>query len=157
VRTDCYNDCCRCCCLRPICVLRAVHRMLDCLLPCNKCCGCGPAHGCLLGGRCGVGCGPSCCSSCAGPGLGEPFLDDPPVPQPLRQRQAKPQPTSQSTGAEVRLAPRRTSSLAMQPVVDRPVTQASPWKVSGESAASRSRSNSAATSRPSQEPVTPAR
>jgi len=77
------------------------------------------------------------------------------MPQPLPQ--AKPQATSQNTGAEVRrLPPRKTSSPAMQPVVERSAMQASPWKVTGESAASRPRGGSAATGRPGRESTNPA-
>lgn len=77
IETDCYVGCRPCGPLRPFCFLHRVGRMLDCLLPCNKCCrgGCGLGHGCLLGGRLGcnvccggqAGCG-SCgsCGSCGG-------------------------------------------------------------------------------------------
>jgi hypothetical protein len=87
VQTDCYVNCRPCGPFRPICFLKRVGRMLDCLIPCNLCCnkscggGCGspcgggPLHGCILGGRkygCNVccstpvasGCG---CNSCAHP------------------------------------------------------------------------------------------
>ena len=159
VRTDCYNDCCpRCCCLlRPICLLKTIHRALDCLLPCNRCCGCGPAHGCVLGGRCCTMCGPSCCPSCGGPGLGDPFIDDPPTPQPLPQPQAKPQPTSQGTGSEVRrLPPRRTSSPPTPPVMERSATAVSPWKVNGEGNMARPRSTAAGAARQMRPAVDPA-
>ena len=157
VRSDCYNDCCQRCCFRPICLLKTIHRALDCLLPCNKCCGGCLAHGCVLGGRCCNSCGPcgsSCCPSCGGgPMLSDPFQDDPPLPPP----QPKAQPTSRGTGAEVRhLPPRKTSSAAMQPVVERSsMQQPSPWKVTGEAAPIRSRSASPAASRGSHEAASP--
>jgi hypothetical protein len=74
VETDCYNVCHPCGPLRPICFLRRVGRMLDCLLPCNLCCrgggGCGLFHGCNLGGRhwghCGVCCGGGAMGGCGG-------------------------------------------------------------------------------------------
>jgi hypothetical protein len=107
VRADCYYQCCPHCGIRPLCLLSKLHRMLDCLLPCNRCCG-GFAHGCMLGGRyggcggCGadMGCVPGCSS--AVPGLSDPFQDDP-VPAP-----PKPQPAS-----EVRRAPPRGLSPAL--------------------------------------------
>jgi hypothetical protein len=119
VRTDCYDHCCPCCGLRPLCLLKRVGRMLDCLLPCNKCCDGGCLFGgCLLGGRgCCGGCGPIGCTTPAYgtpmPTLGDPFLDDPistpPIPTP-------------SPATEVRYAPSRTSHAAGY--------RASPWKVS---------------------------
>jgi hypothetical protein len=66
VQADCYDVCRPCGPLHPICFVRRVTRMLDCLLPCNLCCGsggggCGLFHGCRLGGRnwghCGMCCG----------------------------------------------------------------------------------------------------
>jgi hypothetical protein len=77
--------------------------------------------------------------------LSDPFQDDPPLPQP----QPKAQPTSRGIGAEVRrVPPRKTSSPAMQPVVERSaMQQPSPWKVTGEAASLRSRSAAPAGSR----------
>src|SRR5688572_10941930 len=65
VRTDVYHEHCpsRCYCA-PLCLMEKACRMLDCLLPCNVCCGFG--HGCVLGGRCGAGCGMGCGSRCGG-------------------------------------------------------------------------------------------
>jgi hypothetical protein len=82
------------CCCRPhlLCCLKKIGRMLDCLLPCNKCCpggclfgGCGPHlfHGGCCGGR-NIGCStPSCSSPIGYPGAGDPFIDDPVPPQPM--------------------------------------------------------------------------
>src|SRR5262245_12554891 len=90
VHADCYDQpCCFRCGCHPICFLQRVHRMLDCLLPCKKCC-------CLFGGRCGGGCGPSCCDGAVGlPGFSDPFVDDALVP---------PNPIAEP-GTEVRLQP----------------------------------------------------
>src|SRR5262245_16977362 len=74
VQTDCYDNCRPCGPLHPLCFLHRVGRMLDCLLPCNLCCGGGwgngPYHGCHLGGRtwghCGVCCGRGSYSGCGG-------------------------------------------------------------------------------------------
>ena len=43
VRCDNYTPCCSVCNFHPVCLLKNVGRMLDCLLPCGKCChgGCG--------------------------------------------------------------------------------------------------------------------
>ncbi len=62
VEADCYNGCPHHC--NPI---RRVRRMLDCLLPCNLCCGGGGLfHGCQLGGRHGGGCSICCGTACSG-------------------------------------------------------------------------------------------
>jgi hypothetical protein len=88
------------CCCRPhlLCCLKKIGRMLDCLLPCNKCChggclfgGCRPHlfhRGCCNSG-CDVGCAaPSCSSPIGYPGVSDPFIDDPippkPMPEPAR-------------------------------------------------------------------------
>jgi hypothetical protein len=76
VEADCYNSCRPCGPLHPVCFIRRVGRMLDCLLPCNMCCrgggGGGLFHGCLLGGRtwghCSVCCGGG--GACGGGGCG---------------------------------------------------------------------------------------
>ena len=91
VECDNYANCCHGCNLNPCCWLKRVGRMLDCLLPCNMCCGGG------LLGRCG-GCGHGGCSysgyslhghgtgcptcTSAAPALGNPFEDDPAPPTP---------------------------------------------------------------------------
>ena len=96
VRCDDYTECCRPCGVRPFCFLKRVGRMLDYLLPCNKCCGggclIGDCHGCgWFKSRCPKNCSycdhsPSCgsvCPSCdhgIGPAMSDPFLDDPPLP-----------------------------------------------------------------------------
>lgn len=68
VRTDRYDEYCPSCCYcSPLCILDKVGRMLDCLLPCNVCCGFG--HGCVLGGGCGS-CGSYPCASGCGRGCG---------------------------------------------------------------------------------------
>jgi hypothetical protein len=98
VRCNDYTECCRPCGIRPICFLKRVGRMLDCLLPCNKCRG----GGCLIGDCHGCGwykarCPKNCsycehsgghglgCSSCTSgvPAMGDPFIDDPPLPMPM--------------------------------------------------------------------------
>jgi len=72
VQADCYNPTCRPCGpLHPICFSKRVVRMLDCVLPCNLCCGGGHGlfGGCLGGktwGHCSVCCGGSACGSCGG-------------------------------------------------------------------------------------------
>src|SRR5439155_6039540 len=115
--------------------------MRDCLVPCHLCCdngcgggGCGPFHGCLLGGRkwgcsmCCGGCGGGCCPNpagsvfdgvccgqghtsgghchgCGGGGNGMPILSDPFQDDPVPQ---PPKPTASPTsypGSEVRRAP----------------------------------------------------
>lgn len=116
----CYGyDSCGCRkCPGILCALRRLPRMLDSLLPCNKCCpggcvfGCGDCGGCgnhgcsdCVGSRprlfsrrkacggCALGCS-SCCPSCvdaaAGPMLSDPFMDDPAQPSP-------PKPTPEAT------------------------------------------------------------
>ena len=119
VRTDCYDQpCCFRCGLRPLCFLQRVHRMLDCLLPCKKCC-------CLLGGRCGGCCGPSCSTGCGGeglPGFSDPFVDDALVP---------PKPIA-DPGTEVRFQPpppRRLPASPPRTIVNRPATVAKPAPV----------------------------
>lgn len=103
------------CCCRPhvLGCLRKIVRMLDCLLPCNKCC----HGGCLLGhcrphwfdrGRCGcdvsctAGC-PSCSSPVGTPALTDPFIDDPeppkPLPEPATSMRSRSAPASASTVA----------------------------------------------------------
>jgi len=135
VRADCY-DCCPTCGLRPLCLLRHVVRTLDCLLPCNRCCGVGyrggPLHGCVLGNRfgCGGGCcpnpagscfddigcaaRPSCgCESCTSsvPALSDPFLDDPLPPKPTAQpaHEVRRVPTPSPTRS-VMMPPQRTAA-----------------------------------------------
>jgi hypothetical protein len=140
VRADCYDDCCSRCCLRPLCWLKTIARTLDCLLPCNKCCGGhggAGCHGCVLGGRCWDGCGacaPGCaCPTCSSglPVLSDPFQDDPAPP--------KPQPQPRTTGAEVRrIPPPRSSTLIAQPAMPRSAAlQPSPWKVTQPAMAPR--------------------
>jgi hypothetical protein len=93
-----YDNCCPR--IGPLCFIKRVGRMLDCLLPCNKCCTSEPF--CLFGhckphlfagGHCGgcrkMGCS-SCttgCSSCSSPSghpeLADPFQDDPLPPKPM--------------------------------------------------------------------------
>jgi hypothetical protein len=71
IEADCYNPTCRPCGpLHPVCFIKRVGRMLDCLVPCNLCCngcGCGLFHGCGLGGRtwghCSVCCGGGACGA----------------------------------------------------------------------------------------------
>lgn len=74
VRMDCYDECCPSCHCHCFCLLRNLGRMLDCLLPCNKCGhGCGGCGGCgLFGGCCGngCGCGGMAGGSCCGPAFG---------------------------------------------------------------------------------------
>jgi hypothetical protein len=78
VEADCYNPTCRPCGpLHPVCFIKRVGRMLDCLVPCNLCCrgcGCGLLHGCSLGGRtwghCSVCCGGGACGGCGAGGCG---------------------------------------------------------------------------------------
>ena len=122
VRTDCYDQpCCFRCGLRPLCFLQRVHRMLDCLLPCRKCC-CLPGGG-LLGGRCGGGCcAPACCApacSCSSslPGFSDPFIDDPLPPKPIAD-----------PGTEVRYRPARSAYVPNSPTASAP-RQSSPYKV----------------------------
>ena len=74
VEADCYNPTSRPCGpLHPVCFIKRVGRMLDCLVPCNLCCrggGCGLFHGAILGGRnwghCSVCCGGGACGGCNG-------------------------------------------------------------------------------------------
>ncbi len=72
VQADCYNPTCKPCGpLHPVCFSKRVVRMLDCVLPCNLCCGGGHGlfGGCLGGktwGNCSVCCGGSACGSCGG-------------------------------------------------------------------------------------------
>jgi len=125
VKTDCYNECCPSHCgWRPFCLLSKIHRVLDCLLPCNRCCGAG-AHGCGFGHRwggagvcCGVGCstGGSCCSP-AMPALEDPFQDDAAPP--------KPQPASEVRRVPSRIPTARTPSRPTTTTAQRQ----SPWKV----------------------------
>lgn len=62
VQADCYNPTTRPCGpLHPICFSKRVVRMLDCLIPCNLCCG-GGCHGGGCGGTWGH------CSMCCGGG-----------------------------------------------------------------------------------------
>lgn len=98
VRCNDYHRCCNTCGIRPVCWLKRVGRMLDCLLPCDCC------HGGLLGCRgCGGGCGAyggyefgTGCSSCGAPGVTDPFQDDPlpatptPIPEPARDVRHQP-------------------------------------------------------------------
>jgi len=86
------------CCCRPhlLCCLKKIGRMLDCLLPCNKCCpggcmfggcGCGPhlfhRGGCGGCGGCNIGCSTPSCSSPIGYPASDPFIDDPVPPRPM--------------------------------------------------------------------------
>jgi hypothetical protein len=120
VRADCYDQpCCFRCGLRPLCFLQRVHRMLDCLLPCRKCC-CLPG-GCLLGGRCGGGCASACgapgCSCSSGlPGFSDPFIDDPLPPKPIAD-----------PGTEVRYRPSRNNYVPSSPTAG--ANRGSPYKV----------------------------
>jgi hypothetical protein len=97
-----YDNCCPP--RGPFCCLKRIARMLDCLLPCNKCCTSEPfclfghckphlfAGGHCFGGRGGcktLGC-TSCTSSCDScsspighPTLSDPFQDDPLPPKPM--------------------------------------------------------------------------
>jgi hypothetical protein len=95
VRCNDYHHCCNTCGIRPVCWLKRVGRMLDCLLPCDCC------HGGLLGcggcGHCsGYGGGEFSpgCSSCDAPALADPFQDDPlppkPAPEPARDVRSQP-------------------------------------------------------------------
>ncbi len=97
-----YDNCCPH--RGPFCCLKRIARMLDCLLPCNKCCTSEPL--CLFGhckphlftgGHCFGGCGgckkfgcnscTSSCDSCSSPigqpMLSDPFQDDPLPPKPM--------------------------------------------------------------------------
>jgi hypothetical protein len=94
------------CCCRPhlLCCLKKIGRMLDCLLPCHKCC----PNDCVFGacrphlfdcGRCGgcrSGCAPSCSAPVGYPGASDPFIDDPlpprPMPEPARDVRLRPTP-----------------------------------------------------------------
>jgi hypothetical protein len=93
-----YDNCCPH--RGPLCCLKRIARMLDCLLPCNKCCTSEPL--CLFGhcrphlfarGHCGgcrtmgctsctTGC-PSCSTPIGHPELSDPFQDDPLPPKPM--------------------------------------------------------------------------
>lgn len=105
-----------CCCRPLLCTIKRIGRMLDCLLPCNKCCN----GGCLFSGRCcgphlfhrgccggydgcgiDAGCAAPSCSSPIGypggyPGATDPFIDDPlpprPTPEPARDVRYRPTP-----------------------------------------------------------------
>jgi hypothetical protein len=79
-----------------LCCLKKIGRMLDCLLPCNKCCpggclfggcGCGPhlfhRGGCGGCGGCNIGCSTPSCSSPIGYPASDPFIDDPIPPRPM--------------------------------------------------------------------------
>ena len=135
VRAGCYDQpCCFRCGLRPLCFLQRVHRMLDCLLPCKRCC-CGPLGGCLLGGRCGGCCETACCGGGCGcssglPGFSDPFLDDPVPPKPMAD-----------PGTEVRYQPAAPRRLTPAPAMRTSPTATSvpnkhtPWKVTGSAPA----------------------
>src|SRR5262245_8652023 len=80
VRCNNYAHCCNTCGIHPVCWLKRFGRMLDCLLPCDKCC-----HGGLFG--CGGCCGGCCgggyeggCAGCDAPAITDPFQDDPQTP-----------------------------------------------------------------------------
>jgi hypothetical protein len=88
-----YDNCCPRLCPGLACCLKKVVRMLDCLLPCGKCCHSGGllGHGCMPHlfhrGRCGgmscsTGC-PSCSTPAGHPQLSDPFQDDPVLPTPM--------------------------------------------------------------------------
>jgi hypothetical protein len=135
------------CCPKPplLCCLKRVARMLDCLLPCNKCCpgGClvdhcrphlfhrGHCGGCNLGCTTGV---PGCSTPLGHPThLTDPFIDDaPPKPEP--------EPVQ-----DVRRAPVRTSPVAAR--------AASPYKVSTASEVARQRAISATAAQSAQAPL----
>jgi hypothetical protein len=131
VRTDCYNQpCCFRCGLRPLCFLQRVHRMLDCLLPCRRCC-CLPGGG-LLGGRCGGCCAPACCSpgcSCSSslPGFSDPFIDDPLPPKPIADpgTEVRYRPAMNTPGTYVPNSPTATSARPSPYKVTRPVQRTS--------------------------------
>jgi hypothetical protein len=123
------------CCPPPplLCCLKRVARMLDCLLPCNKCCpggclvdGCRP-H--FFGGRCcDVGCTttiPSCSTPLGYPDLSDPFIDDPAPPRPVPE-----------DATDVHRAPVRSSPYAAR--------SASPYKVSTKVEVARQRAVEAA-------------
>jgi hypothetical protein len=115
------------CCCRPhlLCCLKKIGRMLDCLLPCHKCCpnecvfgvcrphlfDCGHCGGC--GGH-GMGCGaPSCSTPMDYPGASDPFIDDPipprPMPEPTKDVRLRPAPPMTPSPAPSPYATRRTS------------------------------------------------
>ncbi len=119
------------CCCRPhlLCCLKKIGRMLDCLLPCYKCC----PNECVFGacrphlfdcGRYG-GCsghGPDCaapsCSTPMGyPDASDPFIDDPLPPRPM------PEPAKD---VRLRFAPPPQPSPEPSPYAAR---KASPYKV----------------------------
>jgi hypothetical protein len=146
-RVGCSTPVCRgydSCCPRPqlLCCLKRVARMLDCLLPCNKCC----PGGCLFAncqphlfhrGRCGggMGCTTSCTSGCPScstpvgqPHLSDPFQDDPMPPMPT------PEPTRDV----------RSNSAIGSPHASHSPRAASPYKVSTGSVVARQRAVQAA-------------
>jgi hypothetical protein len=173
VRADCYTEHCRPCCFRPLCFLKRVGRMLDCLLPCHRCGNCcDPCHGCTLGGHwggCDACCGGPWGSGCGCgsydsglPGLSDPIPADatpdapgPPTPMPTT-------PTSRP-GAEVRFNPmmrpmvRTTTSIAIPPAYAEPMQtqgqRSSPWKVTNGAADSASGAAEARTARPRTSPT----
>jgi hypothetical protein len=120
VRCNNYANCCHTCGIHPVCWLKRMGRMLDCLLPCNLCgCGGGP-FGCHCGscGSCssygGAEYSPGC-PTCGAPGLTDPFQDDPPA--------ASPAPPTPEPAHDVRMQPKRKlpQSIARDP---RPSSQA---------------------------------
>jgi hypothetical protein len=144
------------CCPRPapLCCLKRIARMLDCLLPCNKCCG----GGCLFGhckphlfhgghcGGCRTGCTsctsgcPSCSSPIGYPQLSDPFQDDPLPPKPMvdpaQDVRANPAPIrslapQKSSPYKVTTGTRPTPPAARQPA---PVKSTAPDKYAGHSA-----------------------
>jgi hypothetical protein len=165
VYADDYSNCCRPCGLRPICFLKRVGRMLDCLLPCNKCCGGGCAigdcHGAgwfrphcpkncgyCGGGHLGLGYAGGGCPTCTSgvPEFGDPFLDDPVPPMPMPD--SLPQPSRAEPGTDVRRAPaaQSHSAIAAAPRVN---SGRSPWKkISGPQVVRRPTATAAQTSRP---------
>ncbi len=147
-RVGCATPVCRgydSCCPRPqlLCCLKRVARMLDCLLPCNRCC----PGGCLFAncrphlfhrGHCGggMGCTTSCTSGCPScstpvgqPHLSDPFLDDPMPPMPT------PEPTRDV----------RSYSTIRSPHASHSPRAASPYKVSTGAEVARQRAVQAAT------------
>jgi hypothetical protein len=146
-----YDNCCGGHCFPGlVCCLKKMGRMLDCLVPCNKCGhGCGGhgcGHGCgLFGGYCkphlfthkGCGgckscCEPACgepCPTCStpvgGPGPTNPFRDDPEPPAPLPEpaQDARAHPLWKKTPAAQTATPtsaQQTSTPASTPNIPAP-------------------------------------
>ncbi|MEX2175002.1 MAG: hypothetical protein WD872_11615 [Pirellulaceae bacterium] len=150
------------CCPRPhlLCAIKRVGRMLDCLLPCNKCCpggslfgGCRPHL--FQRGHCGggnMGC-TTACNSCSTPMPYPQHLSDPLRNDPFRDDPVPPRPMPEPA-RDVRYRPSQQSPLAARANISAAAHSPSPYKVTTGRQQARQPTVEAATRRQAQ-PINP--